>query len=156
MNEFETKLFSEELRVRLWKRCLALTMNEDDAEDLQQNTYLKAIENKEKFDGKAIDRWTFTICRNLFYDSKRKKREYLPGKDLPEISVPSPEEGIIIELDLKMCLEELDENEREILSMIPSSSYNEMAEELEISKSNLRVKICRAREKLAQCLELAA
>ena len=50
----------------------------------------------------------------------------------------------------------LQEEEREIIALLPVSTNEEMAEQFEISQINLRVKVSRARSKLAECLEIAA
>ena len=55
--------------------AMSKTFNKDNAFDLIQNTYLKAIENQDKFDGSNIDAWTVTILKNLFIDSTRKKQK---------------------------------------------------------------------------------
>ncbi len=52
-----------------------------------QDTFVKALENEDKFDGKSIERWVYTICRNLFLDSKRKKREVLIGDETIKATV---------------------------------------------------------------------
>ena len=77
VSDFNEKLFSQELQNKIWYRALSLTQDEHDAKDLLQDTFVKAMENEKKFDGQNIDRWVYTICRNLFLDSKRKKREVL-------------------------------------------------------------------------------
>ena len=48
------------------------------------------------------------------------------------------------------------EEDRDLISMIPFYSYEEIREELGITIQNLRVKIFRARNKLSDCMELAA
>ena len=143
----------EELTNKIFRRCMALTMNKEEAQDVAQDTFLRALEKIDQFDGRNLEGWLFTIARNIFIDKTRKKKEILPG-DVPEVMVDSHEEGTITQLDLEKCLKNLEEDEREIIAAIPVSSYNEIQEQLEISASNLRVKIFRARNKLAECLGL--
>ena len=69
VDDFEQQLFSQDIRQKLWYRALALTKNEEDAKDLLQDTFLRAIEKKGSFDGKHMDRWLYTIMRNIFYDN---------------------------------------------------------------------------------------
>ena len=152
MDNFETELLSEELQLRLWKRCLSLTTDKETARDLMQDTYLKAMENESKFDGRHLDRWVFTTCRNKFLDNMKKKKESLPGDDLREIGISGDEKFESVKRDLLYCLEKLKRIEREIMAMIVGSSYKEIAEEFDLSLVNTRVKVHRAREKLATCM----
>tara|TARA_B100000315_G_C14458405_1_gene532555 strand:+ start:162 stop:635 length:474 start_codon:yes stop_codon:yes gene_type:complete len=153
VENFEKELLSEELEARLWKRCLVLTANEDNAQDLMQDTYEKAIKNKSSFvDGTNMDRWVFTICRNKFIDNQRKKKEYLLGDNLKEIATSGYEKLESVRRDLLYCLGKLKVIEREIMAMAVGSSYKEIAEEFDLSHTNIRVKVHRAREKLVICM----
>jgi RNA polymerase sigma-70 factor (ECF subfamily) len=64
-------------RVALRRFALKLTGNQHRAEDLVQETFLKAWSNREKFvHGTQLANWLFTILRNSFYSDLRKyKRE---------------------------------------------------------------------------------
>ncbi len=161
----------EELTKQLFMRCMAITMNNEDARDLAQETILKALEKINQFDGKNLYAWLSTIAKNIHIDRVRKKtytftdkvtkeqekiqRESYPDK-IPEIPQESHEEGIMIRMELERCMKKLSEEDREIIALLPISTNDEIAEELEISSNNMRVKISRARNKLAECLEIAA
>tara|TARA_B100000963_G_scaffold351360_1_gene362844 strand:- start:302 stop:766 length:465 start_codon:yes stop_codon:yes gene_type:complete len=150
--DFNEKLFSQELQNKIWYRALSLTQDEHDAKDLLQDTFVKALENEDKFDGKSIERWVYTICRNLFLDSKRKKREVLVGDEAIKATIEGDFEATDTEKDLKYCLGKLNESDREVISLIQIHKSQEVAEILEISSVNLRVKLHRARSQLADCL----
>ena len=50
-----------------------LTSNYEDAQDLVQETYLKALTNREKFtDNTNLKAWTFTIMKNTFINNYRQ------------------------------------------------------------------------------------
>jgi len=50
-----------------------LTRNQDDAEDLAQETYLRAFQNWATFRlGTDCRKWLFTICRNVFLRSRER------------------------------------------------------------------------------------
>ena len=54
--------------------CFSLTKNEENAEDLAQETFVKALASIDSFDGsKDIRAWLFTIAKNTFYSECRKK-----------------------------------------------------------------------------------
>ena len=51
-----------------------------------------------------------------------------------------------------MCMKELNEIEREVVAMKQTMSYEEIAVVLDIKAASLRVKLCRAKEKLMICM----
>ena len=56
----------------LWQSAFYLTKNEDDASDLTQSVFLKALCNFEKFtDSSNLGGWLYTIMRNLFINQCR-------------------------------------------------------------------------------------
>lgn len=56
----------------LWQSTFYLTKNEDDASDLTQSVFLKALCNFEKFtDSTNLGGWLYTIMRNLFINQCR-------------------------------------------------------------------------------------
>ena len=56
----------------LWQSAFYLTKNEDDASDLTQSVFLKALCNFEKFtDSTNLGGWQYTIMRNLFINQCR-------------------------------------------------------------------------------------
>jgi RNA polymerase sigma-70 factor (ECF subfamily) len=59
----------------LFNLCLKLTKNRHDAEELYQQTWLKAIQ-KSHTCAKSMKNWLYTICLNAYRDSyRRSKRE---------------------------------------------------------------------------------
>ncbi len=55
--------------------ALKLTKSGDDANDLMQETFFKAIKNKEKYqEGTNIKGWLYTIMKNTFINNYRKKK----------------------------------------------------------------------------------
>ncbi len=69
--EFNTRILSE--RQALKNFALSLTHNSDDASDLVQDTFMKAITYREKFqDNTNLKSWLFTIMKNTFINSYRR------------------------------------------------------------------------------------
>jgi RNA polymerase sigma-70 factor (ECF subfamily) len=81
--EFNTRLIKEKSSLKNF--ALSLTRNSDDASDLMQDTYLKAIRYREKFeDSTNLKAWLFTIMKNTFINSYRrsvKTRELISKGD---------------------------------------------------------------------------
>ena len=132
--------------------AMSKTFNKFDAEDLVQQTYLKALERQDQFKGDNIDPWVITILKNLFIDSIRKKREDLLGDDTPELSVSDESDTVLLERDKAKCLKGLSEKERDIISLKQTSSYQEISEDLGIKSGTLRQIFSRAQEKFMLCM----
>ncbi len=70
--EFNYQLLS--LQNSLNSFALSLTKNVDEASDLVQDTYLKAIIYRDKFDaGTNLKAWTYTIMKNTFINNYRRE-----------------------------------------------------------------------------------
>jgi RNA polymerase sigma factor (sigma-70 family) len=73
--EFNKHLLELRPKLRVFASMLSLT--EEDAEDLTQDTITKAIIHKDKFtDDKSIRAWLFTIMKNIFINSYRRNKTY--------------------------------------------------------------------------------
>ena len=66
MSNFESMLFAHSLKLKLINLAMAKTFNKFDAEDLVQQTYLKALERQDQFKGNNVDPWVITILKNHF------------------------------------------------------------------------------------------
>lgn len=83
--DFE-KLY-EDYNKDVYRFALSLCRNEDLAIDVCHETFVKAIEKIESFDGsKDIRAWLFTIARNILYDFYRKNKRIDLDFDLKQIS----------------------------------------------------------------------
>lgn len=100
--------------------------NQDDAEDIVQNVFLKIYSNLDKYDqAKAsISTWIYTITRNAVYDYMREKRDR-PVFELTESEEDTesgaPDEAILnneaLE-ELACALEKLPQNQRDIIILL--------------------------------------
>ena len=64
----------EQYHYRLFRYLLSLTGNREAAEDLFQETWIRVLERCHQYNGKwKFGTWLFTIARNLFVDSLRRK-----------------------------------------------------------------------------------
>lgn len=152
MSNFESMLFSDSLKMKMINLAMSKTFNKFDAEDLVQQTYLKALERQDQFKGNKIDPWVITILKNLFIDSTRKKKEDLLGDDTPELSVSDESDTVLLERDKAKCLKGLSEKERDVISLKQTSSYQEISEDLGIKSGTLRQIFSRAQEKFMRCM----
>ncbi|MDP4290579.1 MAG: RNA polymerase sigma factor [Bacteroidota bacterium] len=158
--EFNSQLLK--LQNNLQYFANTLTGNIEDANDLMQETYLKALVNRDKFeDDTNLKAWAFTIMKNTFINNYRKthKINSLIDKmdDLNHIQrksdFPSPEsEYQEKEIHSKIC--KLDEVQRLPFEMYHSGyKYHEIADRLNISIGTVKSRIFLTRQKLMESLE---
>ncbi|HNU83982.1 MAG TPA: sigma-70 family RNA polymerase sigma factor, partial [Thermoanaerobaculia bacterium] len=70
----------------LYNTALRMTRNAQDAEDLVQETFLKAYRHYEKFEpGTNLKAWLFKIMKNTFINAYRKRQAQPPESDFAEI-----------------------------------------------------------------------
>lgn len=89
--QFERQLLG--LQTNLLNFAYTLTLNRDDAEDLVQDTALKALDNEDKYvDGTNFKAWIFTVMRNVFINNYRRASRASvvvdTSEDLYQINVP--------------------------------------------------------------------
>lgn len=114
----------EQYHYRLFRYLLSLTGNRETAEDLFQETWIRVLERGHQYNGKwKFGTWLFTIARNLFVDSLRRKNPAATALDdadenstlsnLPSSDAPSP-------FDLQTRREESDRVARAVDRLSPT------------------------------------
>ena len=79
-------------RERLYRMAYAWTSNPHLADDLVQQTLLKALSNQKQLrDFAAAEGWLFKILANCLTDYRRARREVLHGDDLALVENRTPE-----------------------------------------------------------------
>lgn len=138
--------------------------DETDADELTVNVFSKVLNKLELYDPNfQFKTWLLTIAQNTVIDYWRKKnRENEEStSDLDTVKnlfARSPEELLISEEDqqqIRRVVESLDANYREIIRLrfFEEKSIKEIAEELQLSVANTKVRIMRAKKVLAQLLK---
>lgn len=144
-----------------------LTRNDQDAEDLTQEAYLRAFKFFEGFHGTNSRAWLLTIVRNTFYSRLPQKREQelTTTLDLETHNEGSeaynPELLVLKSVGnrlLRQLLEELPLEYREvvILRELQDLSYKEISEMIGVPIGTVMSRLARARKRLEQKLNLAA
>jgi RNA polymerase sigma-70 factor, ECF subfamily len=63
----------------VYRFALSMTRDEADADDVVQDTYLRAFRSWRTFaPGSDCRRWLFTICRNVFVRSRERAKQWVP------------------------------------------------------------------------------
>ena len=158
----------------LYSTALRLTKKPADAQDLVQESLLKAYKAYERFEsGTNLKAWLFRILTNSYINiyryKKRRPREVdvddqdtmflyhkLRGSQAADISDSSEEDFLktITDTDISTALEELPEQYREVvlLSDVEGLSYAQIAEMLEIPPGTVMSRLHRGRKALQKAL----
>lgn len=158
----------------VYRFALRLTRDPDRAEDLTQDTFLRAYQNWEKYTpGTKVKSWLFTICRNLFLrgeDRSRRHDEIVAeaadqdpralSREAPvfmEVRDRDPEGEFwkqVVDARILEAVEELPEEFRSavILSDLEGLRYEEIAEVLEVPVGTVKSRLFRGRRILQQRL----
>ncbi len=142
----------------------SLTANQDDANDLLQDTYLKALTYREKFvKDDNLKAWMFTIMKNTFINNYRrnvKANTIIDGtKDLYYLNLPR-DAGFADPVssantrDIEQAIASLDDDYKIPFTMhLKGFKYKEIAEKLDISIGTVKSRIFFTRKKLMAKLQ---
>src|SRR3954465_10742070 len=153
--------------------ALYLTRNEADADDIVQETYLRAYRYWPTFEGGTDCRkWVLTICRNVFTTNIQRQERIVAVEDEELESLAAARthnargvagvDDIYARLDLgpaiRAAIDQLDSVFREVvvLSDVEGFSYEEIAETLRIPMGTVRSRLFRARRHLQEALMIYA
>jgi RNA polymerase sigma-70 factor, ECF subfamily len=140
--------------------AISLTNNVDRADDLVQETLMRAISNIHRFQpGTNMQAWLFTILRNLFHSEYRKRRrevEDADGKYAATLSVQPDQIPHLDFEDLQKALSRLPHDQREALLLVGASgfSYEQAAEICGCAVGTIKSRVNRARFRLASLLNV--
>lgn len=157
--EFNTQLFT--LNGSLNAFAYNLTKNSEDAKDLYQETTLRAIKNREKFNpGTNFKAWMFTIMKNIFINQYRKKQKANTVIDKTEnlFYLNSGSQTIRNEADTNISLAEIKKmiNDLDDGLKIPFElhyegyKYQEISEQLNLPLGTIKSRIFFARKALKE------
>ena len=167
------RIFNEEFMPHMdsmYNFAYKLTLDEDDANDLVQETYLKAFRFIESFQkGTNAKAWLFRILKNSFINNYRKKSKQPSKVDYQEVEkfYNSDDVNKQITTDLRVdtvkdhmgdeianALNALDVDFRTVIILcdLEGFKYDEMAEILDIPVGTVMSRLSRARGTLAEYL----
>jgi RNA polymerase sigma-70 factor, ECF subfamily len=145
---------------RLRAFAISLCGNVDKADDLVQETLLRALSHIDQFEpGTNMSAWLFTILRNLFRSDYRKRRREVEDDDgsYAESLKSQPEQTGRLELDeLPAALAKLPADQREAVVLVGASglSYEEAADICGCPIGTIKSRVNRARGRLAELLSI--
>jgi RNA polymerase sigma-70 factor (ECF subfamily) len=142
--------------------AMSLSGNPDRADDLVQETLLKAWAGRNSFTpGTNVSAWLFTILRNVFYSDHRKRRrevEDAEGQLASRMATHPAQDGHMDLVDFREALQHLLPDQREALILIGGSglSYEEAAEICGCAVGTIKSRVNRARNRLAELLSVSS
>lgn len=140
--------------------AISLSGNVDRADDLVQETLLRAFANIHSFQpGTNLPAWLFTILRNLFRSEYRKRRREVEDADGSYAAnlKTQPEQTARVEYnELREALAKLPADQREALILVGASgfSYEEAASISGCAVGTIKSRVNRARNRLAELMSL--
>jgi RNA polymerase sigma-70 factor (ECF subfamily) len=157
----------------LYRTALRMTRSEADAEDLVQETYIRALRFRDQFTpGTNLKAWLFRILTNTFINTYRRRKaqpEFTELDDVDEFSLyrrmsdlrsssssPNPETEFlngVVDTEVKDALADLPEKFRQVVLLdVEGFSYKEIAEMLDIPIGTVMSRLHRGRKFLQKRL----
>ena len=140
--------------------AISLCGNIDRADDLVQETLLRALAHIDSFEpGTNMPAWLFTILRNLFRSEYRKRRREVEDADgrYAETLKSHPEQTGRVEFEeFRTALAKLPSDQREALILVGASgfSYDDAAAICGCAVGTIKSRVNRARTRLADLLAI--
>ena len=142
--------------------AVSLCGNPDRADDLVQETLVKAWSNLSSFaEGTNLAAWLFTILRNIYYSEYRKRRREVADSDgaiAARLATAPAQSGHMDFLDFSGALQKLPADQREALILIGASglSYEEAAGVCNCAVGTMKSRVNRARNRLVELLAIVS
>ena len=129
----------------------------DEAEDVLQTVYLKLLDGRARFDGRASLRtWLFAVIRNTAADRRRQSWVWSLGLDRlwQKRVLPTPGPDGEQRVQVRAALGELPARQREVLELVfyHDLTVDEAAQVMGVSVGSARVHYDRAKRRLAERL----
>lgn len=148
----------------LYRVARSMTRNHADAEDLVQDTMLRAFRAIERFDGRHPRAWLLTIMRNAQINRVRRRRPgLLNDPDSVEITADpadGPEELVVdqeFDATVESAYQALPDNFRGVIDLVDLAglSYQQAADVLEIPQGTVMSRLHRGRTRIREALTAA-
>lgn len=148
----------ERYHVRLYNFLARLALDKEVGEDLTQNVFLRMLKYKHTYkEGARFQSWIYQLARNVFSDHYQSMKRSMNSKlDVEFLAdkVADVESGVEEEREARLhqCLHLLSEEQREllVLTRFQHMKYEEVADILDTTVANIKVKVHRAILKLRE------
>jgi RNA polymerase sigma-70 factor (ECF subfamily) len=143
------------LRAFAW----SLSHNSADADDLVQDTLIKAWTHRDSFElGTNLRAWLFTILRNTYYTAVVRRRREVADEDgrlAATLSTPATQDWSLAVGSLRAALQKLPHEHREALILVGAAglTYEEAAEICGCALGTIKSRVNRARSRLLKIMD---
>lgn len=152
--------YIEEYGKRLYGLCMHLTKNRHDADDLYQETWLKAIRSFKNYDsGRDFGSWIGGICVNAYKDIYRRKKispffDFFRSNDEKDLIIESSPFINEDYSDLTEAVNGLEEKLRVTVILYYYNGFNQQqtADMLKIPLGTVKSRLNAARKKLKEAM----
>lgn len=160
--QFYTALIGQQERLLFY--AMSLTSDRDTAQDLVQETFLKALTYREKFTQNTnFKAWVYTIMKNTFINNYRRNlstkiafgtaNNEVRLQVVPDKGYPSPE-SIYNSKEIVKCIDALEDQYKIPFNMfLEGFKYKEIAKELNMPLGTIKSRIFCTRRKLEKALK---
>jgi RNA polymerase sigma-70 factor (ECF subfamily) len=155
--DFEDALM--QLLPALTQFARSLCRQSADAEDLVQETLVKALKNRDKYQPYgSLKSWLFTIMKNSFCSRFKRARRETPLLDETGPTISAPQEMAIELQDVGRAYSKLSARHRNVIDLVVFNglSYEHAATESGCTIGTIKSRLCRARMQLESDLNAAS
>jgi RNA polymerase sigma-70 factor (ECF subfamily) len=146
--------FIRESQAEVWRLCAHL-VDPEAADDVTQETFLRAIDALPRFRGDASARtWLLQIARRTCADTIRRRTRGRAALDKARRRRPPAQRDPAGHVSLEALLHDLDADRRDafVLTQVLGLSYQEAAEICSCPVGTIRSRVARAREQLVRAV----
>jgi RNA polymerase sigma factor (sigma-70 family) len=160
--QFQTALIGQQKKLLFY--AMSLTSDTENAQDLLQETFLKALTYSDKFTQNSnFKAWIYTIMRNTFINNYRRNMNAKNTFDTPindyhlnnekDKGNPTPE-SIYNSKEILKCIDALEDEYKIPFNLfLEGFKYKEIAEELDMPLGTIKSRIFFTRKKLERSLK---
>lgn len=152
-------------KAMVYTLALRMLKNREEAEEVAQDTFIKVFRSLHKFKGDSkFSTWVYRVAYNTCLDTIKKNKKYINDVAIDEFTfnkldvIDNALENIIKEEKsalIKACINKLPEDSSALLTLFyfEELSLDEISTIINIEANTVKVKLFRARKKLAVILE---
>ncbi len=150
------ELLIEETQSKLYRFCSILTADKSLADDLFQETYIRAFAKIRKLrEPSQFSAWLFRIAKNVYLDDRRSEKTRAQGREM--IKSQAVEEAALEPTNaiaVRRALSQFDPPDKYLLALVDLAefTYGEAAEILGESESAVKSRAFRLRKRFAKIL----
>ncbi len=145
--------------------ALRMLRHREEAEEVAQDTFIKVFKSLDKFKGDSkFSTWIYRVAYNTCLDNIKKNKKYLNDVAIDEFTfnkldtIDNALDNIIKEersVLIKKCINKLSEDSSALLTLFyfEELSLEEISKIINVEANTVKVKLFRARKKLAVILE---